>query len=58
MSKVIHIFAAVFCFAFLLLSILEFMEGNLRDSAISLSFGFLVAVWAAVKSWQLSRPDD
>lgn len=58
MSKVIHIFAAVFCFAFLLLSIIEFMAGNLMSAAVGLAFGFLVAVWAAVKSWQLSRPDD
>jgi uncharacterized membrane protein YqjE len=58
MSKVIHIFAAVACFSLMVLAILEFMSGNLMSAAVGLAFGFLVAIWATVKSWQLSRPDD
>jgi hypothetical protein len=58
MLKVVHAFAGVSCFSLMVLSILEFMSGNLMSAAVGLAFGFLVAVWAAVKSWQLSRPDD
>ena len=57
MSKVIHVFAAVACFSLMVLAIIEFMAGNLITAAVGLSYGFLVAVWAAFKSWQLSRDD-
>tara|TARA_R110001632_G_scaffold1465_1_gene6455 strand:- start:1103 stop:1324 length:222 start_codon:yes stop_codon:yes gene_type:complete len=53
--NIIHCVAAVFCMAFLILSILEFAAGELVGSAISLAFGCLMAIWAAVKSWQLDR---
>tara|TARA_R110000823_G_C15820471_1_gene489193 strand:+ start:755 stop:955 length:201 start_codon:yes stop_codon:yes gene_type:complete len=57
MSKVIHIFAAVGCFSLMILAIIEFINGNLMAAAVSLTYGFLVAVWASIKTWQLSRDD-
>ena len=57
MSKVIHIFAAVACFTLMILAIIEFINGNLMAAAVSLTYGFLVAVWASIKTWQLSRDD-
>ena len=57
MLKVIHIFAGVSCFSLMALAIIEFMAGNLMSAAVSLTYGFAVAVWAAFKSWELSRYD-